>query len=215
MPVHKNLKFDFNEAVAEARRDYPAETARTTFFRLPAFFWRRRVRQWVAEVNGAPQPKLAAEIIKDIERNKSALTSTIVKDGQTFTLITMETSKPRFNDVLHSLSFLFNHELGHVVAPNGLPAGVRDPVTREHERTADIFGLLRGVKQGSLSARDGFILASDRAFERKTLAANDPHDSADVLRRVSLQMEQVNFSALTHAEIKTIAARYGAPGRGP
>jgi hypothetical protein len=222
-----HLKFDFNQAVADARRDYLDETENTTFVDLSAPDAKAQVEEWFKEylrLSGISEERLeksenVKEIIRQeaekIFRNPLGKSWTITAGGKTISLLALATELPR-TGIMLSLPFIFRHELGHIVAKNGHPSDANKFEALEeqqmfheknqHERVADCFAVLYGLQQGDLSKADIVQLILERQVEIGT-----DHDTIEALITLLNGFESIGVASLTPEKVKKEASRYGTP----
>ncbi|MDP2205301.1 MAG: hypothetical protein Q8K65_03240 [Alphaproteobacteria bacterium] len=183
-----NLRFSFKKAVAEARRDFPKETAKTTFADLSTPAGRQYLVKW-AETHPAirkhPLP-LRENFVMETENNALRNGFMVLTKSETddFLLVFSGADHPTaMHFPMHSSQqFIFDHELGHIVAPGGLSALEKRPPKREGtlsvahygetiaqfnrgETVADTFAVLRGIQRGTLSREEIAELAMMRTFD--------------------------------------------------
>src|SRR4051812_33386044 len=113
-------RFDFNKAVAEARRDYPEETVNTLFISLADMRHdevRKQLKEWVKEALEALGYN--TRYIKGkwtLRRNFSAVMKEIETGGYCLSLGDKNLIGIKGTDeVLNDPQFAFDHELGHLV----------------------------------------------------------------------------------------------------
>ena len=217
------LQFDFNKAAADARRDYPAETANTAFVDFAAPDAVTQVAEWFKKVLSADG--LTAEDIKQQEAaiqqaaknvcsevNASGYSTTMTVAGGTFSLLGMDTKLPR-PGVLLNLKFAFNHELGHIVVPNGHGSEAGKPLSNENnqdeEKAADVFSVLRGLNKGLLSKTDIETLLVERIIGKGI--GDGVHDTTQALAELIVSLEDIDVATLTPQKVKQQASLYGTP----
>jgi hypothetical protein len=218
----RNPKFDFNQAVADARRDYAKETEYVTFVDLSSFWARRKVRKWVKEkklAGGATKADLKTaaeklairEIVNNYFRDNMGFT-TLPVEGLPHMLIGLKTKKITKTGfaIKDNLHFRFNHELGHAVVPNGNSTNANADVfqVNREERVADGFGLMRCIAQGVLTKAHVLALAAERAARADR---DKKHATAPALEQLAERLRGVNPADLTPKAVKNEAQRYGIP----
>lgn len=205
------LRFDFNKAVADARRDFPAETANTTFVAIDA---PGAEEQMQAFIDGLPEEDRSL-ISKFRENNPDAFTANqgarvwaTASGKKLLTAFTGEHQPSAQELILFGTQddakqayYTFEHELGHVVVKNA------DNPTNYSEHAADTFALLRGFQSGFLDKSDAQLIAKGR----DTLMwynADYKHVTSMSLDALVINPKQIDFISLTPAEIAAVAAKH-------
>lgn len=192
------LTFDFNQAVAAAKHDYPTETAHATFIDMAAHDAEQQIRDWHKNEGAAASGFDVEDVLK--EARKSPLGVTHRQYGG-HALITMDTR--RDGKGIKNLRFRFNHELGHIVA--NTYEGRR--LTTLGEEQADCFAVLRGLKEGAMTDKDIGKIITNRRW--RALVGNDiVHDSVAVLKSLRKYVNGLDVPAMPNKEVGDLAARY-------
>lgn len=197
--------FDFNKAVAEARRDYPRATKNTTFVDLDAPDAMEQMISWVEKLDEAS--------IEVLYRTGTLMEMTPESDGITVSslygdrkLVATHSKYNRFlpffaGEPEKQAAFVFFHELGHVVVPGA------DNGTNYSEQGADVFGVLRGIAKGLFEKKDVKKLADERLVAYlKSLDIQ--HLSTMALDAVVINPKQIDFVSLTPKQIARIASEH-------
>lgn len=203
--------------MADARRDYPEETANTTFVDFSSRHAKKEIAEWyksLLRARGVSEELLGTYKYKvDIRNFVSGITSERYKDGVAMpardvgmNLLCMNTKDYTKTGagVLDNLSFRFNHELGHIVVPNGYDdAAVNNPLLRlRNEQAADNFAILREFKTGVISKEGlrslGFVRGSESGIELMIKVDDMRTEMVGIVETMSAE-------SLTHQKIKDMA----------
>jgi hypothetical protein len=204
-----SARFDFNQAVADAKRDYPRETTYVTFIDLSSIDAAQQIRAWYEKRGDkfdTPQGKKELKkILKEIKKNKRGLCTRSSTLGPI--LITIDASID--GKGMKSASFRFNHELGHAV---NLVIDKDLKSQRRDESQADCFAVLRGLQAGSLSPKEFVKIINGRTlicirFGNKALG-DFAHSTAPVLKALKKNLTALNPCAMTPEQIRKEARNY-------
>lgn len=233
------IKFDFNEAVAQAKHDYPMETADITFIDAT----RREAPEQLKAALDAMSPVYRNWVMKsDDDDIQELIIQGIIDDIGPMGLQDPFTNKSilMFNPhvdipksvLSHEASkfLVFNHELGHLILKGGCMSEIlRDlkdlKLHREsdqpeiaklinkdeqlRENMADGFGVTRGLAQGWLTVEDVEKIALLRA--KDTIELRDgSHLTTLTLDSIVVDAKAANFMRLSPREVKAIASAHAA-----
>ena len=191
--------FDHPAAVLAARRDYPQETARVTFIDLSSPDAAQQLRGWLR----AASPGFIRSL-DDAEKPDTAIFHAVEKflakngvaevDYATGNILVASASRPKSKylgataTVAQEAAYAFAHELGHAVARNGFTANWRG-LTRHgtpslhdalpHERAeaemaADVFAVLRGLSQQTMTLEQARAVSRARALRAPGIHSTSP-----------------------------------------
>jgi hypothetical protein len=215
------LTFDFNKAVADARRDYPEETKNITFIDGSDS---DPIKQFVAWINST-SPEFQQLILRDRGLKSTAETwaresfttrrgmltlrdpvsekaAVIVDHKGSLVRYYLSPSVP----LKRVANFFFNHEFGHALLEKGLVTSmnqfstINEFVTFGFEINADAFAVLRSFQQGSLDMEDMKKFISRRNLEGPT------HRTAYFLNKLASEIKPENMPTRTPQEVKNLAA---------
>jgi hypothetical protein len=211
--VNDGFAFDFDTAVAAARRDYPQETAAVTFIDMASPDGRALLWEWYdnasadfrdynysLEFLGREDP----QAVVDVEGNRKLMIFNSNYDTSSF----FGPSSPAA-----VLDFVFNHELGHLVAGGGL-AEMKNEIRQETksetdkslrnqaEMAADCFGVLRSLSRGTLT-----VAEAARFSFRRGIASGADYATAPGIDAMlqGAEDKKVDLAKLTADEIKIMA----------
>lgn len=204
-PLKGKAAFDFNKAVAEARRDYPRETKNTTFVDLDAPDAMEQMASWVEKLDEAS--------IKVLYRTGTLMEMNPDSDG--FSISSLYGDKrivathSQHNPFLpffagepdKQAAFVFFHELGHVVVPGA------DIPTNYSEQSADVFGVLRGISKGLFEKKDVKRLADERLVSYFK-GLDIQHLSTMALDAVVINPKHIDFVSLTPKQVARVATEH-------
>lgn len=191
--------FDHAAAVMAARRDYPQETARVTFIDLSSPDAAQQLRGWL----GAASPAFIRSL-GEMEKPETAIFHAVEKflakngvaevDYETGNILVASASQPKSKylgataTTAQEAAYAFAHELGHAVARNGFTANWRgltrhgQPSQRDalpHERAeaemaADVFAVLRGLSQQTMTLEQAHAVSLTRALRAPGIHTTSP-----------------------------------------
>jgi len=194
-------KFDFDQAVAQARRDYPAETAQTTFINGDDPDAREQLYKWAVS-----QRKRTIEW-DDMEaylENKRPFSSDSREEGTVLMMHPSNPTKSFPNDPDKSNYLTFDHELGHIVAPKGMGKGIPRDVT---EMVADSFAAIRGLQRGTLTKQDVQTMADQRDAGFLLYSGLD-HLTSMTLDAIVINPKNIDIHSLSPHDVAQIANRH-------
>lgn len=204
--TQKPLSFDFNAAVADARRDYPEQLKDMTFVNLDDKDALAEIALWVTARSG--------ETI-DMLSSRGSL-SRMTPDSYGFSVpdpysdAKLLASHGTFLDALtvfrddpyKQVAFVFLHELGHLVIR------IADQSGNPDENAADAFALLRGMQLGIFDKDDVKRVADARInayLDRK----DTEHITTAALDWIYVNPDDIDFMSLKPLEVAAIAKAYG------
>jgi len=204
-----SLRFDFNKAVEEARRDFPEETKNVTFIDLDAPDAAASMSAFFDSLTPAQQESVAENrrYDPDFMTPQQGASVWFTGDGRSmFTAYGSRSTLAENEKIFYPETnmdkqnyFTFQHELGHIVVKDG-----NKPNNRS-EHGSDTFALLRGFKSGFFNKLD----AQKISLGRDTLAwynADVTHISSMSLDALVINPKQLDFISLTPQETAKIAA---------
>lgn len=233
------IKFDFNEAAAQAKHDYPMETADITFIDAT----RREAPDQLKAALDAMSPAYRKWILESDDEDIQELVMLRMIDDigamgfqDPFTNKAVLMFSPHVNMPKNVLSpeaskfMVFNHELGHLILKGGVMAEILrdlkdlqlhreadqseimkiiDKDEPKRENLADGFGAARGLAQGWLTVADVEKIALSRA--KDAIDARDAsHLTTLTLDSIVADAKTANFMSLSPREIKAIATAHAA-----
>lgn len=200
--------FNFAEAVAEAKRDFPKETEDVTFVDTSAPDAQDKLLEW-ARAEGLSQRQF--DSMMNMLESQSAFVSKAKKSGHKLMAVPVERDKSKWgfeNEKDKSAHFVFNHELGHLVVPECV-AGDSTKSTEYREHAADTFAMMRCLQQGTLDKRDIAAKSNDRGHA--LLVTGDiTHLTSMSLDAMVINPKNIQFLSLSPKEIIKIAQKHAA-----
>ncbi len=196
--------FDFEQAVADARRDYPKETSNLTFIDTSAADFPEKLEAF------AKKAKLTNAQFEHIIKNAKTSTALATEmNGHDLMLIPVarEGDKQSFpGDDYKSAYFCFQHELGHFVVPNaqGMNSGKSDEYK---EIAAYTFAMMRGLKDGTFQKSDLLSLADHRG-QAMLMTMDFSHMTAMALDAMAINPKNIDFISLSKQEIVKVAQQH-------
>ncbi|MDI1226317.1 MAG: hypothetical protein PSY14_01345 [bacterium] len=196
--------FDFEQAVADARRDFPKETKDITFIDTSAPDAFEKLTEWAKMAGLSPTQY---NDMMDNAENMNALT----KNANGYKLVAMPAKREGANesfsgDSYKSAYFCFQHELGHFVVPQAHASdtsAVRK-TTQWREHAADTFAMLRGLKDGVFQKKD-LIDLSDKRGHSMLLTEDVTHLTSMSLDALAINPKNTDFISLSKKEIIQIS----------
>lgn len=207
----KTLRFDFNEAVAEARRDFPAETKGITFIDLDAPDAAEKMQKFYDGLSDTAKREANNRRAEDADfltaKARPAVWRTT--DGQGVMLA--YGSRSLMNDIekvaLNGLDpeknrhYTFWHEAGHIIVPGG------QYNSNHGEHAADSFAVLKGLQSGFLDKQDVKKIADGR-----DMICWFNHDVTHVtsmsLDALIINPKHTDFISLSPQETAALAAKH-------
>ncbi len=194
-----NPAFDHAAAVLAARRDYPQETAQVTFIDLASPDAAQQLRDWLRNASPAflhslgdaypPETAIFHAVEKFLLKNGAAEV-----DYASGNILVASSSQPTSKylgataTVAQEAAYAFAHELGHAVTRSGFTANWRG-MTRHgtpslhdalpHERAeaemaADVFAVLRGLSQQTITLEQAREVSLARALRAPGIHTTSP-----------------------------------------
>lgn len=194
-------KFDFDQVVAQARRDFPEETAQTTFINGDDPDALDQLYQWAVSQR---KRTIEWDNMEPYVDNKRPF-STDSRDGATVLMMHPSNPTQSFPGDPDKSNFLtFDHELGHIVAPKGMGKHIPADVT---ELVADSFAAIRGLQRGSLTKQDVQTMANhrDAGF---LLYSGLSHLTSMSLDAIVINPKNIDIASLSPKEIGQVAKRH-------
>ena len=195
--------FDFDRAVAEARAEFPRETADTTFINgsdpdaiQQLYNWARkeglRTIEW-------------ENIVRYPERERPLSLSG--HNGGTVLMMFPHNPTPTFPghpDKCNQLTF--DHELGHIVSGKGMGTDLAADYT---EHVADSFCVLRGLRRGSLQKTDIPVIAAQRDAGF-LIYGGLSHLTSMSLDAIAINPQNIDYKALSPKGVIRLAEKHAA-----
>ncbi len=206
-----SLRFDFNKAVADARRDFPAATAKVTFFDLDAPDVEVQMEKFYDSLSPAEKKN-----VDDIRyENPDFLTSrdnptawrslegtgVLMAYGTRTHLSEAEVIAYKPTEAAKHLQYTFQHELGHLVVKNA------DKYGNYSEHAADAFAVLRGFQSSFMTRQDVKEISDGRAM-MGWFNCDVTHITSMSLDALIINPKQKNFMTLTPDETVKLAQRH-------
>lgn len=223
-------KFNFREAVKEAKRDFPEETRNINFIDLSTPTAREDFKSWLRTTNlpgsrgKGPYDETADEAFDTFLSGDGFVA---YRDKSTGRAALLYNPKSRAVDHMFSKQFVFDHEFGHLLVQAGLAdfVDLKDKpdlkpeeygqilaATVKAESCADTFALLRGIRRGQIGEREindvsltrGMESALESSVSHLTMTSVDAllidHRLSDLAK---LTPQQQKGFAGEHADIHT------------
>jgi hypothetical protein len=200
--------FNFDQAVEEAKRDYPKETRNVTFIDTSAPDAAEKLLAWAKEAGFS---KTQYEALLDKMENQVAFaTASNSTDHKLLGMpVTRAPEKYGFKgEKEKSAFFTFNHELGHLVIPGGL-ANESTKSTEYREHAADTFAVLRSLQQGVLDKKD-IVNKADGRGQEMLFTGDLTHLTSMSLDAVAINPKNTDFISLSKKAIIKIAQKHAA-----
>jgi len=192
--------FDFNAAVAEAKRDFPALTQNVTFINGDDPDAKHRLRAWaIAQRLRTVEWDRLVEPMFDNQR-----ACAIPGHAGGYVLL-MHPSAPsmRFGaDADKANHYTFDHELGHIVTKRG--TGDLPDVA---EHSADSFAALRGLQRGTLTKAD-VQRAADMNDAGFLIYCGLSHLTSMSLDAIVINPKNIDYTALSPQETAALADKH-------
>ena len=212
--THKpGLRFDFNKAVEDARRDFPAATAKVAFFDLDAPDVGAQMQKFYEGLSPAAKKNVDNIRLSNpdfLTPNASPAAWRSVDGSGAGVLMAYSTrvhlsdvEKMAFNpsEAAKRLNFTFQHELGHLVVKRADTGG------NYSEHAADAFAVLRGFQSHFLDRRDIKEIADGRAM-LGWFNCDVTHITSMSLDALIINPKQKDFMSLSPADTAKVAARH-------
>ena len=204
--VQETHKFDFEQAVAEAKRDYPKETKEIVFINTSSPDLYQQLDKFRIEAKLTPQ-----QFENLIERAQNQEAVATVMNGHKIIAIPAERSAERGQfpgSQFKSNYFCFQHELGHFVVPkaHGKVDGAREEDWREN--AADFFAVTRGIQAGVFDKKDIIDQATNRSMSSLLSYGDIHHITTMTLDAVAINPKNIDFLSLSKDDIKNVAMQH-------
>jgi len=202
--------FNFDIAVAAAQRDYSEETKNVTFIDVASPTGREQLRAWWSAASDEFRYDWDPLIFMTEEDPGCIVDAATGKKVMIFNSNFDTASFLGPSSKADVLDFVFNHELGHLVARHGLAdektkSGADKDVHNRAEMAGDCFGALRSLSQGTITAEE-----IRRLSFRRSIAGDTSHATAQAIDAMLKDAEdkKTDFTKLTLDEVKDMAAWY-------
>lgn len=207
------LRFDFNKAVEDARRDFPAATAKVAFFDLDAPDVDAQMQKFYDSLS--PAAKKNVDNIRvdnpDFLTSRASPAAWRAADGSGVGILMAYGARTHLSDIeqiafnpteaAKHLNYTFQHELGHLVVKGA------DRHGNYAEHAADAFAVLRGFQSGFLNRRDVKEISDGRAM-LCWLNCDVTHITSMSLDALIINPKQKNFMSLDANQTAKLAARH-------
>jgi hypothetical protein len=207
------LRFDFNKAVEDARRDFPDALKNVTFIDLDAPDVEAQMKKFTDSLSDKGRKELGFRQYENHKFMTKDAQPTVWRttDGRGVLLAygtrthMCEAEKIQFNadDPAKILHYTFSHELGHLVVKNAYSA------TNYAEHGADVFAAMRGFQSGFLTRKDVQTIANGRDM-LGWLNCDITHVTSMSLDALLINPKQVDFMTLSPKETAALAAKHAA-----
>jgi hypothetical protein len=214
--------FDFEEAVRAARNDYPEEIQGFTFVDLSSPQARAILNRWYIDhpyiMNKTKRgfvlkTKIDDRLRKALVEDALSTSGRVIwhPDGSHEGLLLSNGPRELVDSGMsgpHDKQFTFDHELGHIVVPNGqgsireLNEASEKNMSHEAEGAADCFATLRGLSRGTLS------IDEIKAFSLRRATNTGTHLTTYALDHLLNDLPGLGYIALTSRAIKDVAQKY-------
>lgn len=208
-----SLRFDFNKAVEDARRDFPAATAKVAFFDLDAPDVDAQMQKFYDGLSPAARKNVDNIRVNnpDFLTSRASPAAWRSADGSGIGVLMAYGTRTHMNELeqiafnpteaAKRLNYTFQHELGHLVVKGADTGG------NYSEHAADAFAVLRGFQSHFLDRRDVKEIADGRAM-LGWLNCDVTHLTSMSLDALIINPKQKNFMNLTPDETAKVAARH-------
>lgn len=227
-PLPRNRPFDFDEAVAIARADFPEETKNITFIDLSQPDAKQKLMDWMQSTD----PRFREKYLEDgtpedfadkgLQHRGFGLADSL--SGKTVIASHSKASPDMFvfGEESRELAYVFCHELGHAIAKNGIPRLMLELTFRPAdeqcweylkqvnlaENVADSFASIYGVAKGWLDdagdlGRIGFFTTM-----APWIGVDLTHFTSIAIDQLAIDLDKLKVHSLSPGEIRAIAARH-------
>lgn len=197
--------FNFDEAVAEAKKAFPKETEDIVFLNTSAPDFEEKFDAFVIEAKLSPNQ---AKSLYTRAHNQEAVAS--VYNGYKIMAIPADREEGQFpGDKYKSAYFCFQHELGHFVVPEA-HAQTGSKTTNWREHAADFFAMTRGVQAGIFDEKDVVDQATSRGMMALLCYADITHLTTMSMDAMVINPKDADFLTLSNKEIKGIAKKHAS-----
>jgi hypothetical protein len=195
--------FDFDRAVAEARAEFPEETADTTFINGSDPDAAEQLYNWALK-----------EGLRTIEwtfaapyaHNERPLSMSGHKGGTVLMMFPHKPTPTFANDPDKSNQLTFDHELGHMVSGKGMGNNLAADYT---EHVADSFAVLRGLRRGTLQKSDIPAITAQRDAGFLLYSGID-HLTSMSLDAIVINPKNIDYQALSPQQVIRLAEKHAA-----
>lgn len=196
----KTKPFDFDAAVAEARRDFPAQTENVTFINGDDPDAQDKLFEWAVsqKLRTLEWDRMLAPMLDN--KCSCAMPG---HNGGFVLLVHPSAPSMRFGeDHDKSNHYTFDHELGHIVTTLGIGHGAD---VAEH--SADGFAALRGLQRGTLSKQDVKRAAdvNDAGF---LIYCGLSHLTSMTLDAIVINPKNIDYTSLSPQETAALADKH-------
>ncbi len=192
--------FDFDAAVAEAKRDFPAETENVTFINGDDPDARERLFKWA--VSQKMRTLEWDRMLAPMMDNKLCCAMP-GHNGGTVLLVHPAAPSLRFGeDHDKSNHYSFDHELGHIITKRGIGSGADVA-----ELAADSFAALRGLQRGTLSKQD-IKRAADMNDAGFLMYCGLSHLTSMTLDAIAINPKNIDYISLSPKETAALADKH-------
>lgn len=200
MTEKKTKPFDFDAAVAEARRDYPKETQDITFINGDDPDARQKLYDW------AVSQKLRTlewdRMLEPMLDNKLSCAQA-GHNGGFVVLVHPSAPSMRFGEDHDKANhYTFDHELGHIITKKGMGHGADIA-----EHAADSFAALRGLQRGTLDKKD-LQRAADMNDAGFLIYCGLSHLTSMTLDAIAINPKNIDYVSLSPKETAALADKH-------
>lgn len=196
--------FNFEQAVADARRDFPKETKNLTFIDSSADDFDQKLEEFATKA-GLNSIQFAHLVKK--AQDKDALATEMNGHQLILIPVTREGEKQSFpGDDYKSAYFCFQHELGHFVVPQAQEMS-SNKSGEYKEIAADTFAMMRGLKDGVFQKSDLLSLADHRG-QAMLMTMDFSHMTAMALDAIAINPKNIDFISLSKEDIVKVAKQH-------
>ena len=205
------LRFDFNKAVADARRDFPSATKQITFFDLDAPDVEAQMQKFYDGLSPAAKKNVDAIRVDDPDFLTARDNPVAWRSQEGIGILAAYGTRTHLSDVekiaynpteaAKHLQYTFQHELGHLVVKNA------DRPGNYAEHAADAFAVLRGFQSSFLTRQDVKEISDGRSM-LGWLNCDVTHITSMSLDALIINPKQRDFMSLTPEETAKVAARH-------
>lgn len=192
-------EFDFEAAVAEARRDFPRETANITFVDLGVTGAAETLWKWFNENYGSDLDDDKLLFNDDAYLRKLGIAKYCPATRKS--LLTVNTRPSHTPDMPRQ--FILDHELGHLIVPGAISRDDTSPTSAlaqyRGELLADSFAVLRGLQRGTLTREEAEGLSLRRAL------SSDCHLTTRGIDETLARTADIDCSALRPRDLLELA----------
>ncbi len=220
------IAFEFNQAVADLRQDFPEESKQVTFIDTASWLakWRivfalsRMSPEFIGALKNRTKKTSLAGIAEVIIKHKfSSLRDPLTRRG-----ICAGNSEHEGPMPLRNLQYGLDHEFGHLAVPNAMqgdllirksPKDVTQPdettaLINQWETKADVFAALRGLNRSTMERSDIETLSTSRALNAY-FGYGTTHATSKGLDSLLVSYDDAKVHSLTPREISALAEKHG------